>query len=257
MTTSLTLLDIRDLLTDWETSPALNAAKHHEARALYAASDEIFSKRIVPADFARRLLADDPNGTVFFVQIKSIPATIFNHDDYRRWTPTAEYGVLWAAADWPKSTESRLQRVAHLTATGLEHFARQYEADRLTRMASKITKRVPALRNVLDILRANQHDETEVRAVIQTFERILNETFYEPPSEQRTSEPTGAGPQGPAAQDPQGSQSPDCRAPQEPTDSPAPGAPSPDRPEQSHDSAGESSSSPETLAYHAAPHQPS
>lgn len=183
MNTTLTLLDLRDLLTDWEATPTLNAAKHHEARQLYTSSDDIFAKRIVPADFARRLASDDPDGQVFFIQFKSIPATLMEAEDFRRWTPTAEYAVIWPAADWPKSTESRLQRVAHLTATSLEHFARQHESDRLSRMATKIVKRLPALRNLLDILRANATDEDSIRSTIAVFEKALNETIYEPPLE--------------------------------------------------------------------------
>lgn len=183
MQTTLPLDDLVGLLTDWHKSAALNAARYHEARQIYAAADSQIPKRIVPAELARHLQMDDPDGRALFIQIKAIPTELLDREEFKKWTPSVEYGVLWPATEWPKSTEYHLQKCAVIQARTMEQLARQYEADRLQRMATKILRRLPALRqtNLTDVLRSYKDNEETIKQIIGQFEKILNETLYEAP----------------------------------------------------------------------------
>ena len=196
MTTILNLLTIRDIFTDWETSPALNAAKYHEARQEYSAPDAIFRKRLVPVELARHLAADDPQSTILFVQIKSLPSHILIHEDFQRWTTSTEYGVVWSSHDFPKSTESRMLRSATWASSKEEHFARLHEADRLVRMAAAITLHLPPVRDMLTSLRGLPDEET-IRSVVAVFEKALGVTIYEAPTNTAPNETTTQSPKGP------------------------------------------------------------
>ena len=200
-TIPLSLIDLRDLLTNYETTAALNAARSFEQRQLYWALDASVPNRIIPSALARIISSADPDGLVFHVQIKSLPAT---HID--QWTPTPEYGVVWAADDWRASAENRLSRSTSWLAEKADRLEFSMEQARRDRMIARIFTKLPqqGARSLKELIH-NLRTEDELRSVMQTFETALNLPIYEEPTPARTPQsnqnvpsPSGGAAEGPA-----------------------------------------------------------
>jgi len=177
-TISLPLLTLRDILTNYEDTAALNAARHFEQRQIYWALDASFPSRIVPATLARQIMAADPESLVLHVQLKALPAEYLD-----QWTPTAEYGVVWSVNDWRASAANRLQRLGPIKLTWERHQAASADEQRRARMIARIFTKLPersapALKELIHNLRT----EGELRSFMTTFETALNIPIYEEPA---------------------------------------------------------------------------
>jgi len=184
-TITLPLLAFRDILTNYDTTAALNAARHHESRQLYAAHDWVHPKRIVPADIGRLIADADPEGHVFFVQIKSVPAALVD-----QWTPTPEYAVVRSAGDWLSSAEHKLSKSEAWQREFAAIMANSSNEDRLFKMAKIIIRHMPATKhNIHDIIVAEYNkSEAALCSFIGVFEKALNNTpIYEAPTGTETS----------------------------------------------------------------------
>jgi len=185
-TITLSLLALRDILTNYDTTAALNAARHHESRQLYATHDWVNPKRIVPADLGRLIADADPDGQVFFVQIKTLPVTLID-----QWTPTPEYAVVRAAGDWLSSAEYKLSRSESWQREFAALMATSSNEDRLSNMAAIIIRHMPAVKhNIHDIITAEyRKSEAALRSFIGVFETALNNLpIYEAPTGTETSD---------------------------------------------------------------------
>jgi hypothetical protein len=199
-TITLPLLVLRDILTNYEDTAALNAAHHFEQRQIYWALDASFPSRIVPATLARQIMAADPESLVFHVQLKALPAEYLD-----TWTPTAEYGVVWSVNDWRASAASKIQRLGPLKISWAAHQAQSAEEQRRARMIARIFTKLPersapALKELIHNLRT----EGELRSFMTTFETALNIPIYEEPATSSTAQ----GDQG--VQEQGGQPRPDC-----------------------------------------------
>ena len=183
---SLPLLALRDILTNYDATAALNAARHHESRQLYSLHDWVHPKRIMPADIGRLIADADPEGRVFFVQIKSVPVNLVD-----QWTPTAEYAVVRSAGDWLSSTEYKLSKSEAWQREFAALMAKSSNEDRLSKMADTIIRHMPAVKhNIRDIITAeHRKSEAALCSFIGVFEKALNNLpIYEAPTETETSD---------------------------------------------------------------------
>jgi len=181
-TITLPLLVLRDILTNYEDTAALNAARHFEQRQVYWALDASFSNRIIPATLARQIMAADPEDLILHVQLKALPAEYLD-----QWTPTAEYGVVWAINDWRASAENKFQRMGPRQLSWARHLEHSAEEQRKARMIARIFTKLPersapALKELIHNLRT----EGELRSFMTTFETALNIPIYEEPAPSST-----------------------------------------------------------------------
>lgn len=177
-TISLPLLTLRDILTNYEDTAALNAARHFEQRQIYWALDASLPSRIVPATLARQIMAADPESLVLHVQLKALPAEYLD-----KWTPTAEYGVVWSINDWRDSAANRIQRLGPIKLSWERQQAASADEQRRARMIARIFTKLPersapALKELIHNLRT----EGELRSFMTTFETALNIPIYEEPA---------------------------------------------------------------------------
>ena len=191
-TITLPLLVLRDILTNYEDTAVLNAARHFEQRQIYWALDASFQSRIIPATLARQIMAADPEDLVLHVQLKALPAEYLD-----QWTPTAEYGVVWATNDWRASAENKLQRLGPIKLTWERALAASADEQRRSRMIARIFTKLPersapALKELIHNLRT----EGELRSFMTTFETALNISIYEEPAPSSTAQ-SDQGLQGP------------------------------------------------------------
>lgn len=183
-TITLPLLVLRDILTNYEDTAVLNAARHFEQRQIYWALDASFPSRIIPATLARQIMAADPEDLVLHVQLKALPAEYLD-----QWTPTAEYGVVWATNDWRASAENKLQRLGPIKLTWERALAASADEQRRSRMIARIFTKLPersapALKELIHNLRT----EGELRSFMTTFETALNISIYEEPAPSSTAQ---------------------------------------------------------------------
>ena len=184
------LLLLRDILTDWDTSPILNAARAQEARQIYAARDRTFPKRIVPADLGRAISEADPAGTLFFVQQKVVKEP----DEYS----TPNYAVVWARDDWLNSTECQISKSTAWATEREAMVRRSTTEDRIKRIAARITKILPVYKHILPVLQSLIDNETELRKLCSMLEQHFDAQIYEAPEGVDQNPETGSAP-GPAS----------------------------------------------------------
>lgn len=171
----LTLIQVRDILSDWYNSTELDAARRFEARQIYAQQDAGLAKRIVPVELGKIIKNADQNSVFFYVQFKSLTAEWLD-----QWSKSPAYAVVWPTPQWRKSTEHKLTASETYLAAKAAYLAKLREEDRITRMARKITAKLPALRD-FDILLKDQSTEQKLKDLIKVFENIIGEHVYEQP----------------------------------------------------------------------------
>ena len=189
----LSIILLRDILSNWDSSTALNAARAYEARQPYSEPDRLMPKRIVPVELGRLIQGHDPGGSIIFIQFKVVPK------DYLDAHSTADYAVAWPAGTWRDSTEYRLSANKRWAQTREALLAQNEESSRLHRMIQKITKYLPSFSHIDMYIRSNAENEDNLRSIIQQFEQILKIPIYEPRStdgRQEIGVPAGA-PQSP------------------------------------------------------------
>lgn len=169
------LLLLRDILTNWDQSPILNAARAQEARAIYANLDRLIPKRIVPTELGRMISEADINGTLFFVQQKIVA----NPDSY---SPPG-YAVIWAREDWLASTECRLSKTDAWATERQAMLLRSANEDRIKRIAKRITAVLPIYKHILPVLESMSGNEVELKRLCDTLKTHLNIDVYEPPQD--------------------------------------------------------------------------
>lgn len=187
---TLPLIDLRDLLTNFDNSAALNAARHHEARQIYAGHDWQVVKRILPADLARLIQASDPTGLVFHIDFKAV-----THDLLDKWTPTAEYAVVCAAQDWMRTAEYQFVKSDGWKRQRASMMAASAEEDRLLRMSKTILAHLPAAKSIHTVLLAEQRKgEANLQSTIKHFELAIGLPIYEHPATEIPTQASGGSP---------------------------------------------------------------
>ncbi len=174
---SIDLLDLRDLLTRFDQTAKLQAAQSYEARQIYYSLDASLPSVIVPASLGKQLNALDPEGLIFHIQLKTLPA-----DSLDNWTPSPDYAVVWSRADWLRSAEYRLSKSAHWQAARAQHEALRADDMRKSRMIDRIFTKIPpaAGRHLKEIIYTFT-DEHKLKDFIAHFETALSITIYETP----------------------------------------------------------------------------
>lgn len=171
----LTLIQIRDILSNWYNSTELDAARRFEARQIYASQDNGLAKRIVPVELGKIIKNADQNSVFFYVQFKSLTSEWVD-----QWTKSPAYAVIWPTPEWRKSTEYKLTASEAYLSAKAAYLAKLREEDRITRMARKITAKLPSLRD-FDMLLKDQDTEQKLKDLIKVFENIIGEHVYEQP----------------------------------------------------------------------------
>ena len=171
---TIDLITLRDILSNWDQSPALNAARAHELRQPYHHLDRLFPKRIVPIELGRRLQQEDPSSTIFFIQIKVLPAEVL--DQYTK----PEYAVVWPAPDWRQSTEYKWITSQSWAADRSALLRKNAHSDRIQRMAKKIQATGLKLQFISDLLMQIETEE-KLKNTIESFEQVLKIPIYETP----------------------------------------------------------------------------
>ncbi len=192
---TLPLTQLRDILTNFDASAALNAARYHEARQIYAGHDWQVVKRILPAELARTILASDPAGLVFHIDFKAVPVELID-----QWTPTAEYAVVCAAQDWMRTAEYQFVKSDGWKRQRALMMAASAEEDRLLRMSKSILAHLPQAKSIHTVLLAEQRKgEHFLQAAVKHFELAIGTPIYELPAEQVPAQASGGREETPGA----------------------------------------------------------
>jgi hypothetical protein len=174
---NITLLGLRDLLFQYPTTAELNLAKHIEARLPFASADGDLQRRVITHEHGTLIQQADPQGDTFAVQFKTIAA-----DALDQWTHDPRYAVVWDAADWRQSAESRWQRSEIWQQERKLFLAKSAESDRRCRMARRISDILGTRHtaNIVPLILA-QPNEGALREFLKPFEAAFKTTIYEQP----------------------------------------------------------------------------
>jgi len=186
MPITLSLLKLRDILTNYDNSAALNAARAFEARQPYSHLDSVVPSRILDADTARLIAEQDPHENIFHIQIKRLPPAYID-----QWTPTAEYAVVHAISDWHTCAEQKFQKSEAQRLANEFNAAVIAEVERKHRMVKKICSRIPIRESDVAAVFHQCSDEASLHEMVKHWEQALGTPIYEPPQEVSASAPEG------------------------------------------------------------------
>lgn len=170
MSQTISVALLRDLLFHFPNTAELDAAAHYEAGQLYAGPDRILNKQLVPATVARQLSALDPEGTYFYVQLKSLPPEALD-----RYASTPEYGVVWTPTAWRESVEFQLTKSAAALARAADYERRAHAESRIDRIVANIQRHFPSAEGVARLFMSVRGQEDTIKFLAESFEKAYHE----------------------------------------------------------------------------------